>query len=318
MNEKLISALSEICKYAEIMGEIDKVKAYQRAIIELKKTNINSQNINELSNIRGIGPHLLSKIVEYLSTGSIKDLDRLRASKKAKSYIELSKILGVGPSTVKKWLSLRIDSLPKLRKAVGADKIKLTNIQKWGLRFYDDLNTRIPRNEVTTLCAYFKSILLQFDDHILFEIAGSYRRGYVDSGDIDIVISNKSRHDDGLLDRVIETLQTDPNFIDVLTLGRERTTFLYKSAAIARQVDILYIKFDSYYAALLYFTGSWDFNQTMRGYAKNNGYRLNQRGLYKIVGDKLEPINISSERQIFETLGLLYITPEHRNGPIIF
>ena len=66
--------------------------------------------------------------------------------------------------------------------------------------------------------------------------------------------------------------------------------------------------------ALLYFTGSKELNTSMRQMAKDQGYKLNEYGLYKITskGEKNTPCK--SEAEIFEKLGMKYIEPELREN----
>ena len=45
-----------------------------------------------------------------------------------------------------------------------------------------------------------------------------------------------------------------------------------------RRIDIRFVPFDYYPAALLYFTGSYELNTQMRQVAKSMGYKLNEYG----------------------------------------
>ena len=75
-----------------------------------------------------------------------------------------------------------------------------------------------------------------------------------------------------------------------------------------RRIDIRFVPFESYYSALLYFTGSYQLNRDMRLEAKKLGYKLNEYGLYK--NNKL--IKINSEKDIFDKLKLDYKHPKYR------
>lgn len=327
MNSKLIELLVNLRDIYDMFGNVYGEKAYSRAIAEIKKLDfqINQNTIDKLIKLKlpSIGKSILSKIIEYARDGQIDELCKLQTSKKLATYRELTKILGVGPTTIDKWIRLGVNSLSDLRAEVGAGNIVLNNMQKWGLRYYIDLNKRIPRDEVTAICSYMKEKILQADRDIIFEVAGSYRRNSRDSGDIDIIITNKNKFNKDLLSSIAENLHSDRQFIAIISLGRERLTFLYKSplSNCVRQIDILNISYNSYYAALLYFTGDAEFNENIRGYAKRRGFKLNQTGLFKLTGpqdarkEKLIPTN--SEQEIFEILGLSYIEPQNRIGNVV-
>jgi DNA polymerase/3'-5' exonuclease PolX len=315
MNQELINELEKVRIAADVLGEVYKEKAYSNAIANIKKLDyvIDLDNL-EKQKIAGVGPGILGKIREFLTKGYISELNELLKNKKYKAFVELSKIIGVGPATIKTWINKKIYSVADLRRAISKSKIKLNHMQALGLKYYVDLNLRIPRNEVGLLGNYVKKILLKIDSDIKFEITGSYRRGRVDCGDIDILVTNPKMFNEGLLPKFIDNIREDKNFIDVLSKGKERVTFLYYSpvSKLVRQIDVLNLPYNSYFAAILYFTGSGPFNVSMRGYAKNLGYRLNQNGLYKIEDGKLNLVIANSEKDIFDILGLQFVPPEYR------
>ncbi len=74
------------------------------------------------------------------------------------------------------------------------------------------------------------------------------------------------------------------------------------------QVDIRLVPQESYGAALLYFTGSKDFNVKMRRDAITQGYLLNEYGLMK----QGEYVAGQTEEEVFETLGMKYVEPKNR------
>lgn len=320
-NEELIKELTTIQEIAGITGSVYREKAYRKAISEIKrlKFDITRENIGEVAKMKipGIGKGIMSKIIEFIESGRIAEIDEMKKSREYTAYVEFSKITGVGPATINEWIKKHIYNLRDLRNAIAQGKVVLNNMQKYGLRYYDDLNERIPRTEVTTLGDYIKRILIQIDPKVMFVIAGSYRRGAETSGDIDILVSNKEQFHDDLLSELVQVLRNDRNFIDTLSEGMERVTFLYKSpiSGKTRQIDILNIRYGSYYAAMLYFTGDFSFNEAMRGYAKARGYRLNQQGLFRYVGKALTLVPTHSEKEIFDILGLKYVEPSARAAP---
>ncbi len=316
-NSALLKLLTELQEIYDILGDQYRGQSLRVAIAELKKIDfpITATTFEQFAAQKraGIGPGMLGRIKEFVTSRHIAELDILRESAELRAHKELGKIVGVGSATVNKWLKLGVNSLPTLRKAIGAGVVKLNNMQKYGLLYYNDLNTRIPRQEVAAIGALIRAQLMCIDPDIIFEIAGSYRRGRADSGDIDILVSNRTKFHDSLLSEYEEILRADSNYVATLSSGPERLTFLYRYIGIVRQVDILNIAFASYYAALLYFTGSYTFNTKMRGTAKAKGYRLNQAGLYKVQkSGGLKLIPVTSEAHIFELLSYPYVAPGDR------
>lgn len=354
MNKELIIALSKLQEIMTILGDEYRAKAYKGAVSELKKLNfeITPATLNQFKQMKipGIGEGITYKITEFVTRGRMAELDKLEASKAVKSFRELSGIAGVGPATINTWRDMDIDTLPKLRRAVARGRVVLNKVQKYGLVYYDDLNTRIPRDEVTALSDIIYRVLARINPNIIFTIAGSYRRGAATCGDIDIVIS--ARANGGIVERArpkiksvtprsgrksaeparpisrrkiagdvthiiadfVEQIHADPNFIDVLSQGRSNVTFIYRSPLSnkVRQIDILNLPWNEYWPGVLYFTGSKASNVRMRAIAKAMGYRLTVTGLYKVHGKKLEPVPMNSEEEIFHTLGIKYVPPPER------
>ena len=77
---------------------------------------------------------------------------------------------------------------------------------------------------------------------------------------------------------------------------------------IVRQIDILITTEQSYYLALLYFTGSKYFNIYIRTFALQYNMKINEYELLK----NNKRVNINSEEEIFEVLKMQYIKPEYR------
>lgn len=63
---------------------------------------------------------------------------------------------------------------------------------------------------------------------------------------------------------------------------------------IGRRIDIRFMTYDSYYPAILYFTGFSPLNRLMRTYALKRHYTLNEYGLYH-GGEK---VVVNSEKDL--------------------
>lgn len=327
INSDLIDVLSKLRDYYGWTNSKYKASAYNKAIGELKRYNkqITKDNLYEVKELNGIGAHLFDKICEFLHDKKIKDYDKIKNTKKYKAFDYFSKILGVGSSTINKWISMKIYNKAQLINAKKQQKIKLTKTQELGLKYYNDLNERMPHNEVSAIVSIIKRSLIYIDPKIIITVAGSYRRKLKTSGDIDILVSNKLSYDDEFNEKLKERLSHDNNVISVLSCGIQKLTFLYKSpiSKKVRQIDILNLPYYSYWSGVLYFTGDATFNQVMRGIAAKLGYRLNQNGLYKIKSNnrtlkRPKLVVTNSEKDIFDELNMRYLLPEQRSTPLFF
>lgn len=311
-NAEVITLLKRLAQIADLRGDTHREKAYRGAILGLQSINWsikNNPNRLEEEKIAGVGKAIKNKLLEYVQTGKIDELARLENSKDVLAYQELSKIAGAGPKIVAEWIGKGIYTLADLRQQLAKGKIELTNVQKYGLTYYHDLNSRIPRAEVELIGNSVIQKIRELDPGSLCEITGSYRRKLESSGDIDIITSGEYS-----LRELNEKYEKDPFYIGYFAVGVERLTFIYKSptSGIVRQIDVLRLPIGQYWSGILYFTGSWEFNAAMRGYAKSKGFLLNQRGLFRIKGGVEILIKVTSERQIFDTIGIKYVEPQYR------
>ena len=161
----------------------------------------------------------------------------------------------------------------------------------------------------------FDTIFASQKDDVSFEIVGSYRRGVASSGDIDLIITSKTDNKKVFAD-FLDGLIKEKIIIEVLSRGKVKSLTIGElEGKKARRLDFLYAPPNEYAFAVLYFTGSKAFNTIMRHHVLSKGLTLNEHGLYKMEnkkkGDKISE-TFSSEKDIFDYLGLEYKTPEER------
>ena len=312
LNEKIIKLLSELSSLMMKAGEPMKARAYQKAEEYILGLEIKLTSVDELRGKPGFGPTILSKIDEYLKTGTLGIIERERAKPE---YI-FTNIYGVGPQKAKELVQKGITSLSDLREKQGE---ALNKVQRVGLKYYEDILERIPRKEIDDYHTVLESSVKQgFEGK--YEIVGSYRRGLQTSGDIDVIITSENAVNfDIFLDKLIQ----EKVIVEVLSRGKSKCLVVAKipSSDKYRRVDFLYTSPKEYPFAILYFTGSKAFNAVMRGYALKKGYSLNEHGLSKMTikeGEKKEikgdviKDSFGSERDIFHFLGLRFIEPIDR------
>ncbi|KAL6052498.1 DNA polymerase [Balamuthia mandrillaris] len=82
-----------------------------------------------------------------------------------------------------------------------------------------------------------------------------------------------------------------------------------------RRIDLRIVPYENYYCGLLYFTGSDFFNQQMRTICLERGFSLNEYAIFPVgeTGEKGEPIEVHSEKDIFDIIGMEFKTPAQRN-----
>jgi hypothetical protein len=276
----------------------------------------------QLKNIKGIGKGTLARIDEILETGKLSEIKQEILDQSYLNYLdELEEVYGIGHKTAislfKKYNIKSIKELKKLYKSGLIDNLP-QNIIK-GIQYYGKIKENIPRKEIDKIDNYLSITLSKINKELFGIICGSYRRLKATSNDIDILLvhpSIKTKKDMkkiNYLNLFIEKLIKDKFIIDSLTDVTVPTKYMglckFNNNPI-RRIDIRFIPNESYYYALLYFTGSKDFNKKMRLIAINMNYTLNEYGLYN---EKNKLFKVNSEKEIFDLLGMEYVDPQYRS-----
>ncbi|MBM3229947.1 DNA polymerase III, partial [Candidatus Parvarchaeota archaeon] len=97
-------------------------------------------------------------------------------------------------------------------------------------------------------------------------------------------------------------------FKKTTVLGQGDTKFSFLILPEKLQIDIRLVPAESAGAALLYFTGSKDFNVVMRRRAIEQGFLLNEYGLFRAG----EHVAGRTEDEVFGALGMKPVPPIER------
>ena len=308
--DKIISIFGKLYAYEKSIGGTFKAAAYGKAINSLKSVNDDSELTEEnLKSMNGIGKSLIEKINEIIITGTCKMYENVKDFKDPKKVFE--DIHAVGPKKAKELVDMGFTTIDSLRFADEADNI-LNDKQKIGLKFYDDILARIPRGEIMQHEKVLKSVLKKVDPNAELTIAGSYRRGKTESGDIDVLLKSKDKKTyKKFIDALVKAEYLYPEH---LALGPKKYNGLakVKNNLIYRRIDIMYTKPEEYPFAILYFTGSMEFNADMRGLALEKGLSMNEYSLKDSNTKKVIDHKFNVEKDIFDYLGMDWVEPVDR------
>jgi len=321
----------------------DLKKVVTQNFIDHKTTK--NKNKSEASNIQDIS-------FESSSLQKIHGIGEVKAAKLLKAGIKLSDLLSewegfancnadnltplnyFNTNDCSKFLQFNKD----IKNGFIKNKLKDTKFLKFmnydnliGIKYYHDIQERIPRDEITQIKKIFSKCLKLLNKDMIMEVCGSYRRGTDNSGDIDILITHPSIKEEedfaSLENNFLLTLiikLTQAGFLkDHLTINGA-TKYMgmckLKGSKYNRRIDMRFISFNSYVSALLYFTGSGNLNQKMRIHAMKKGYKLNEYGLFKLEFnkktnkmEKTERIPCQTEKDIFNELDYEWLKPTERN-----
>ena len=311
-NKEFIEVLEKLTKLLAAQGEVFKSRAYKKAEETVRGTREDIIEVSQLKGKPGIGATILEKLQEYMNTGTLKLLER----EKGKPEYIFAEIHGVGPKKAKDLVEKGVTTIQQLRDR--QDEL-LNDVQKKGLRHFEDIQLKIPRAEIDEYKAIFQEAFNKATkgSDAKLEIVGSYRRGAAQSGDIDVIITASDPQMFPNFTKELESTNTilseprsgsttnDGIILETLSCGKTKCLVITKLPNLsddrrsstklvvegvnalrprhrhARRVDFMYTSPEEYPFAVLYFTGSKTFNTVMRGNALKMGFSLNEHGIYK-------------------------------------
>jgi len=315
--KKLINQIKyEIDSNPKIIANYYRLRQIKNAFKIIQNYPKKIKKGEELEHIKGIGKGTIKRINEILQTGKLSEIKKQNDI--AKHVAKLTQIFGIGKITAHEFVTqYNIKSISQLKKAHKNKIIELNDQILMGIKYHGIYKQNIPRSEINKIDSYIHKILHKLDNEAHAIICGSYRRLKMTSGDIDVLLTHpkvKTKTDltkYNLLIKYVDALTKDGFIVDDLTHENYKEKYMgfcKLPKHSVRRIDIRYVPNESYYTALLYFTGSGEFNMKMRNLAKGLGYKLNEYGLYK----KGKRIEVKSEKDIFDELGMEYISPDKR------
>lgn len=305
------------------MYRLRQIKKALKRIINYKDIILSGE---QLKGIPDIGKGTMRRVNEILTTGRLEEIIVSDTDKKYLQFLDdLETVYGIGRKRalelIKKYNIYTVD---ELRNAVNTGKITVTHDIMLGLKYYDDIRQSIPRQEIMKIDTLLHNVLLKIDPQLYGEICGSYRRLKLVSNDVDILIVHpliKTEHDlktkHKYLHIFVSELIKIGFIVDSITASGSVTTKYMgfcklESSKLVRRIDIRIFPMQSFYTALLYFTGSAEFNKRLRSIAIDNNMLLNEYGLF-LMDPSPKRIVVNSEKDIFTALSLEYIEPQYRN-----
>jgi|UniRef100_A0A6C0BPV7 DNA polymerase/3'-5' exonuclease PolX len=315
--DKLIHNFKIKVKLHEANKEVFKVRAYTQALNKLQQNDNNI--ISTIDDIKAynFGKSIYEKSVWLLQNDSnLEEVDNI--SKSVSIIEELTGVHNIGVSKARELVNKHnIKGISDLKEQLYL----LNDKQKSGLKYYTHMMARIPREEIVEHEKIIKDIIMSLYSVIKckVQIVGSYRRLAKDSGDIDVIITfTDGKTPVNAMKTIIDKFQSIcyiPND-GIFASGSKKFMGMCKlpTEQIYRRLDIMITSAKEYPFALLYFTGSGEFNIKMRDYANSLGFSMNEKQII-YMNDKTEvKQHFQNEQDIFKFLNIHYLHPEQRNS----
>ena len=292
-----------------------RIESYKKAIKVINNFNRPIYNSSNVQDLPYIGKGFIEKINSISKTGTLNLYENIKKNNRSVviDAIKLFKnIWGVGDILAKKIVNKKIYNIKMLKDAINKGDLVLTRQQMIGLKYYDDLNEKIPRNEVKVYTDLLKKLFKRINVNIYN--AGSYLAKKEFCGDIDLIISYDKDYDlVNLKKKIYEIMEKESIIKETLSSGTEKSIYIVKidNYKYYRKMDIAFVKEKYLYFYLLYFGSGRDFSKKIRTIASKKGYKLNEKGLFDKNNRRIN-FNPKSEEEIFKYLGVDYVEHEDR------
>ena len=311
-NDDVAGVLAEFSDLVAISGgDPHRARAYEKAArsVAACTQDVSTLDRKELLAIPSVGAHIADKISQYVASGSIDELEDLRAQVPA-GLRTLLNVPGLGPKRAHQvYAELGIASVPQLLDALHDHELR--DLKGWGQKSEDnlrlairqlrELGERIPIAVALHLAEDLVDGLRKVGGVREACYAGSLRRMCETIGDVDLLVAADNARD------VVDAFTAMAGVDHVLSAGGTRSSVVTTRGI---QVDLRVVEPGSWGAALQYFTGSKAHNVKLRARAQARGYKLSEYGLFDIeTGDVVAS---RDEQEIYERLGLGWIAPTLR------
>ncbi|MFK5603314.1 DNA polymerase/3'-5' exonuclease PolX [Haloferax volcanii] len=322
-NDEIASLLEEFADLLEAKDVAYKPSSYRRAAENVREHPTPVEELAEagedaVQEIDRVGDAIAAKIVEYVETGRIEELEDLREDLPV-DMAGLTSVEGVGPKTVGKlYEALGVSDLDDLEAAARDGEIQAVkgfgakteaNILD-GIEFAREATGRELLGRARPVADDLLTYLGDYDAVGRVEPAGSMRRWRETVGDIDVLA--ESADAEAVIDRFLAWDLVG----DTIEAGEQKASVRVNGM----RVDLRVVEPSEYGAALQYFTGSKDHNVHLRNIAIDRGLKMNEYGIFDI-SDVDDPddgpragtrVAGDTEASMYAALDLPLVPPELR------
>ncbi len=316
-NAEIASQFDLLADLLELDGaDVFRLSAYRRASARIGESSASVAKLaldGTVTEMPGIGGTIAGKIVEYVETGDMKALAKLR-DKVPAGLVDVMHVPGLGPKTARRlWEELGVSNLDELRAAAEEQKLR-------------ELSGLGPKSEERVLAALAKPAVSQETGRVLLgrvlpvvralvaelaahpacdrvSEAGSVRRRAEMSRDVDLIATSSDAP--ALLRAFVE----HERVAEVAAHGPTKATVVSYDGF---RFDLRVVPPECFGNLLQHFTGSKDHNIALREDAVRQGLSVSEYGIEHVESG--EVFTATGEAEVYERLGYAWIPPELREN----
>jgi DNA polymerase (family 10) len=324
-NDEVATLLEEFADLLEAQDVDYKPRAYRRAAENVREhsravEDLAAEGADAVAAVEGVGDAIASKMVEYVETGEIEELEELRAELPVE-MAALTRVEGVGPKTVGTlYHALGIRTLDDL--AAAAEDGEIQEVSGFGAKTEQNILENLEfareageRELLGEARPRGEEVVAHLEGQSAVErvaLGGSLRRWKETIGDVDVLVGS----DDGAA--VVDAFTDWPAADSVIEAGEIKASV--RSGGV--RVDLRVVADGEFGAALQYFTGSKEHNVALRNRAIERDLKMNEYGVFDVSGiedpdaDQRagERVAGETEAEMYAALELPFVPPELREN----
>jgi DNA polymerase (family 10) len=317
-NGELAALFGQIAGYSSLEGEsLYRVIAYEKAATLFAEHPVSIAEMagkGELRALPGVGEAIEGKVLEYIATGEIAILQRLR-ERYPEGLLDVMNLPGMGAKRARLvWESAGVVDLRSLERACREGRIR--EVPGMGDRTEAKLvraleahlaaaaggkQLRRLRSTVEPQATHLVEMLRNHPAVAAADYAGSLRRLRATIGDIDLVAASSSP---------VAVMDYFASLPEVAQVDERGDTKLVTKTHTGLGVDFRIVPPESYGDLLQHFTGSAAHNVALRAHAQRRGYKISEYHARHIETGR--QIACATEAEVYALVGLRYIPPELR------
>lgn len=187
-NDRFINQLKTIKLKRLLDGDPIGVRAYSTSIASIAAYPYPLRSPNEIIRLPGCDQKIANLLHQFLNTGTTDEVLDFEQNPRMQVLKTFYNIWGVADITAREFHDQR--KWKDLDDIVVEGWNDLKPVQKVGVKYYEELNSTIPRSEVKAIGSIILSEAREIDPGYQMVIVGGYRRGKAESGDVDIMLTH--------------------------------------------------------------------------------------------------------------------------------
>ncbi|KAL9049823.1 MAG: hypothetical protein Q9162_006997 [Coniocarpon cinnabarinum] len=191
-NQKFVDMLKDIRVTRDLIGDEIGIRAYSTAIASISAYPYSLTSPREITALPGCSNRIAALFAEWKNNGE-RDVEAVREAKSDQRLQTLRtffEIWGVGAATARDFYNKGWRDLDDVVEYGWND---ISRVQQIGVKYYDELQQKIPRaevEEIRDIVHRHAQRVCGGPDGVRTTIVGGYRRGKAESGDADIMVSH--------------------------------------------------------------------------------------------------------------------------------